>query len=181
MESSELSSDEPLNRNLDSGELPAWALAHADAALQCGLKAPEIEALLIKKGLSPATATAVVPRCMELRIQAVQRLGRRAARWKMINRAASLVVAAGFLVVGWLVDGPHLFLMIAASLLFPLACIWFPRAFTKYEPLSWGLGPYIDRKTPVFFAVLGGWLILVAVPLVVFAISLMRGVGPRQP
>src|ERR1700682_6311751 len=83
----------------DPGELPTWALEYADAALRCGFKAPEIETRLVMKGLSPAMAALAVPKCLENRFHALEMSRKRRARWRTINRVASLVVAAGYLVL----------------------------------------------------------------------------------
>ena len=144
----------------DSDEPPAWALTYADAALQCGLKAPEIETRLIHKGLSPSIAQSVVPRCFERRFHAIQRSEMWATRRKVLSRAASLVIAMGYLVLAAFTGGPESVLRTILFLLLPLGCIWFPQAFGTYLRRPSWVGPYFTSPTPGPLVAIGGWLVL---------------------
>src|SRR5260370_67364 len=120
MHTSGIASDHGPQQPADPGALPTWALEYADAALRCGLKAPEIENRLVMKGLSPSIAALAVPKCFEDRFQALERTRKRRARWRTISRVASLVVAAGDLVAFSLATGPEGFLWFLLGLLPPL-------------------------------------------------------------
>ena len=56
------------HQDTDAEAPPDWALKYAEAALRCGLKAPEIEVRLISKGLPPSIAQSAVPYCFEKRL-----------------------------------------------------------------------------------------------------------------
>jgi hypothetical protein len=175
MDTSGIGSDDGPQRLADPGELPTWVLEYTDAALRCGLKAPEIETRLVMKGVSPAMAALAVPKCLENRFQALERSRKRRARWRAINRVASLVVAAGYLFLASLAKGPEGFLRCLLFLLLPLACIWFSEAMGKHVGPYWIFGPYITRPTPAGFLVIGGWLVLLAGPLTIIGLILFEG------
>jgi hypothetical protein len=104
---------------LDSSGLPSWALTYADAALRCGQDIPQIQQHLVKKGLPESMAEAVVPRCLELRIQEVERCRKRAVKWKWINRVAFAVVFVGYVAALWSVNTTGLRPIRTASYLIP--------------------------------------------------------------
>jgi hypothetical protein len=175
MHTSGIGSGDGSQQLADAGELPTWALEYADAALRCGLKAPEIENRLVMKGLSPPMAALAVPKCLENRFQALETSRKRKARWRTISRVASLVVAAGYLVAFSLATGPEGFLWFLLGLLPPLACIWFPKPLGKYVGFYGNHAPYVNRPTPAGFVVCGGWLVLMALPLVIIGLMLFGG------
>ena len=147
-------------QDTEAEEPPARALAYADAALRCGMKAPEIEASLIGKGLPPSIAESVVPYCFEKRLHEAKRAQIWVDRWRLFSRAASLVIAAGYLVLAGLARGPEGLLRDVLFLLLPLGCIWFPQIFgTFFRGISL-VGPYITDPTPGAWVVFGGWLVL---------------------
>jgi hypothetical protein len=153
-------------------EPPGWALTYARAALRCGQKAPEVEAALVSKGLPPGQATAAVDRFFDSRLAGERQSRTWSSRWKWGSRIASLVVATGFLLAASKA-GLEGVLRCAASLLFPLACIWFPEALGSYVGPSYSAGfGYVNRPTPGFFVALGGWLLLAAFAAAVLLRSL---------
>jgi hypothetical protein len=76
----------------DSAEPPSWALTYADAALRCGQTTPQIEATLVKKGLSTSIAESVVFKCLEFRIERAERARKARVTWKWVNAVAFLIV-----------------------------------------------------------------------------------------
>jgi hypothetical protein len=146
-------------------EVPTWALSYSEAALSCGMKAPEIEAHLVEKGLSPVLAASAVPTYFEKRIQAVEISKRNAARWRALCLAGSLIIATFYLAAFSFIIGPEGFVRCLGYLLLPMGSIWFSEAFGRYTGLSGLIGPYITHPTPAVFVAIGGWLLLVA-PLV---------------
>ena len=159
-------------RETSSNEPPEWALKHAEAALRCSLKAPEIQALLIKKGLSPALAATAVPKCLEQHIHEEWRSQQRASTWKMVNRVASIVVAGSYLALAFIGAGPAGVFRIALWLLMPLACIWFSKAMGDRIGPYWIVGPYVTRPTPAVLILFGGWLVLLILPIVMIGLAL---------
>jgi hypothetical protein len=90
-----------------------------------------------------------------------------------ISRAASLLVALGYMIAavvatGWRDGG---ILILGMILLLPLALIWFPDVFGSY------IGPtgrgYVDQETPPELIVIAGWFFLVG-PLILYLIGRLR-------
>ena len=149
-------------QDADAESPPDWALRYADAALRCGLKAPEIEPRLIRKGLSPFIVESVVPYCFEKRLQEAKRSQIRADRLKWFSRIASLALAASPISVGF-PSG----LEVALFLLISLGCIWFPEILsTSCHILR--IGPYMSAPWPVGLVVFAGWFLLLSA--IVYAI-----------
>ena len=86
------------------------------------------------------------------------------------SRAASLVLAAGYLVAAVLLFGrerPGL-LPCAFAALLPLPFIWFPDAIGDYAgPGHMG---YVVRPTPGIMIAVAGWVVLLAVPPILLAV-----------
>lgn len=140
-----------------NGDLPDWALTYAAASIRAGFQAPDIEAALVRKGLSPKQASKVLDHCWEARVGAVETRRYRAEICQRVSRIASLAIAAGLLaLVGW-AGGVEAVLMFALRLLFPLACIWFAEGMGAY------VGGYITRPTASAWVAIGGWLILAVI------------------
>jgi hypothetical protein len=155
-------------RAAPESELPNWAIVHADAALRCGLKVTQIESDLVAKGLTPTTAAAVVDRCLCNKCQPPARTG----MLTLVSRIASLLVAAGYItLVSFSGDGRAIAWSVC-HLLLPMACIWFAKPFGDYvgPAFSSGLG-HVNRPTPAGFIALGGWILLVGVPVVILAVT----------
>jgi hypothetical protein len=144
-------------QDADAEVPPAWALAYADTALRCGMKTPEIEAILIGKGLPPSIAESVVPYCFEKRLHEAKRS---ADRRRLLSRTASLVIAAVYLLLAGFARGPEGILRLVLFLLTPLGCIWFPEIFGTFFRRIWLIGPYITNPTPAAWVVFGGWFLL---------------------
>ena len=53
---------------------------------------------------------------------------------------------------------------VAAALLLPMACIWFSQAIGEYSGMI-RLHP-VTASTPTVFVCVGGWFLLVGVPLI---------------
>jgi hypothetical protein len=60
-------------------------------------------------------------------------------------------------------------LKLAIGLLLPVACIWFPEALGDYAGTI--RGQLMTASTPAFLVCAGGWLVLVGVPLIAYALS----------
>jgi hypothetical protein len=139
---------------------PAWALAYADAALRCGMKASEIEASLISKGLPPSIAQSVVPYCFEKRFHEAKRTQISADRRRLFSRIASLVIAAAYLLLAGFARGPEGILRMVLFVLTPLGCIWFPEIFGMIFRCTWLIGPYTTDPMPAAWVVFPGWFLL---------------------
>jgi len=150
-------------QNADAEAPPDWALRYADAALRCGLKAPEIEASLISKGLPPSIAQSAVPCCFEKRLHEAKRSQIRADRLKWFGRIASLVLAAPYLVLLGSPTGVE----VALFLLISLGCIWFPEILSTFCHIL-RIGPYMSAPWPVGLVVFAGWFLLLSA--IVYAI-----------
>ena len=86
------------------------------------------------------------------------------------SRAASLVVAAGYVVLAAFLVGRDAGGMVTCALaaLLPVPFIWFPDAFGAYiGPAHFG---YVNRPTPGLAILVLGWVWLTLVPPVVIAL-----------
>src|SRR5258708_10381907 len=98
-------------------ELPTWALTYSAAALSCGMKAREIEAHLVDKGLSPVLAASAVPTYFEKHFQAVEKSKKNAVRWRVLSLAGSLIIATFYLAAFSFIKGPEGFVRCLGYLL----------------------------------------------------------------
>lgn len=87
---------------------------------------------------------------------------------KLLSRGLSLVIHAAYLVAAYISGGGALMVKVAAGLLLPLACIWFPEPLGNYTGLI-NLQS-VSEKTPAFFVSAIGWFLLVVIPLIVYAL-----------
>ncbi|HEU4433971.1 MAG TPA: hypothetical protein VFR51_11380 [Pyrinomonadaceae bacterium] len=82
-----------------------------------------------------------------------------------LSRVLSLLVAIGYLVIGFLIAQPKsardvlvVLLRVAAMVVFPLLCIWFSEEFGDYVgPIP---SPGISKRSPAWMVTLGGWFLL---------------------
>src|SRR5262245_52809487 len=72
---------------------PDWVAGYVLAALNTGLHVPEIEQLLVSRGLSPTAAASAVEGVIEQRIRRQVLAERRARRWTWANRVLSALVS----------------------------------------------------------------------------------------
>jgi hypothetical protein len=115
----------------DSPVLPDWAVAQARASLKIGLAVPEIEQRLVAKGLSPATATAVVTSILEERVRERAAPSRRAEQWQPVHRILSMVVGVACLLLAYWFGGGVSAAEMLLVVLPALACIWFPEVIAR--------------------------------------------------
>jgi hypothetical protein len=87
----------------------------------------------------------------------------------LINRSLSLLVYLAYITAGFNHGGAAVALKLAIGLLLPLACIWFPQPLGDYTGII--RGQLMTSSTPAFLVCAGGWLVLVGVPLIAYAIS----------
>ena len=87
-----------------------------------------------------------------------------------LSRRLSLLVAIGYLVIGFLIAQPKsardvlvVLLRIAMLVVFPLLCIWFSEEFGDYVGSL--PGPGISKRSPAWMVKLGGWFLLL-LPLI---------------
>jgi hypothetical protein len=150
----------------DGHELPDWALTYVDAAIRIGQKAIDIQTTLIAKGLPVSLVAMVIDKSYELRLAAEQQARRRVTRYKTVSRVVSLIVAIAIMLAATFdgdFKGLNEVILRAATLMFPLAFIWFSDLLGNYVS-PYGFGP--RRPTPGFFVGLAGWLMLVGPPVV---------------
>lgn len=155
----------------DTTPTPAWTLEYVAAALACGQQVQEIEARLVVKGLSRSEAANAVDLCLARQAAALDRNARRSKGSVWLQRGASFAIACFFVLVAVSHSGLSGALRTSAALLLPLACIWYPEAMGSYAGAVYysSLGR-IDRPTPALFVMLGGWLLLVGVPLLLLVL-----------
>ena len=169
MSSTPLASEQPREPS-GPDVVPEWALTYAEAAIRCGQDAPQIEAALVGKGLSPAQAASAVDRSFGSRIGEQQRSERRSTRLRWVSRGASIFVAALCAGAAFYKARTGVAVRIAVGLLLPMTCIWFPVSLGSYVgPVSWFRR--IDRPTPALFVALTGWLLLLGISLTVLALA----------
>jgi EamA domain-containing membrane protein RarD len=87
----------------------------------------------------------------------------------LLNRCASGVVALFYLVRAYSHGGGATTLTVAMFLLLPMACIWFPEALGEYTGTI--RLQAMTSSTPAWLVCAGGWLVLVGVPLIGYALS----------
>jgi hypothetical protein len=93
----------------------------------------------------------------------------------MISRVASVVVALTYLLIALVVTGgrdPRI-LLLAVSLLPPLALIWFPDLLGSALG-SLGSGRSVNRETPPVLIVAAGWFLLVGLPVILYLLGRPR-------
>lgn len=76
-----------------------------------------------------------------------------------MSRILSSIIAIGYLVTAYVVEGPELVWRVAISLILPLACIWYSDAMGGYTGVGSGTGA-ITSPSPGCFVAFGGWLLL---------------------
>ena len=155
--------------------VPAWAVRYADAALNCGRDAAQIEHDLAEKGLSPSNAAAALDRCWLLRLQTNTWSDRGAERWFAISKYSALILALTDLLFLGLFEGLLESLSLLPILLFTLACLWFPHAIGKYTVRA---RVSIDRPTSAGWMIFGGWMLLLAINALMIVVAIHQG-GPR--
>lgn len=138
--------------------LPDWALREASAGLKIGLTVPQIEELLAAKGLSPATAKAVVNAVLEGSLRAASNAPGIGEKALWAHRAASRAVIGLSLGLAYQYGGG---LSIGKTLLWllgPTFCIWFA------EVISSGVPPAFIRWAAwaAVVAILGYRVVLLA-------------------
>jgi len=86
----------------------------------------------------------------------------------LLNRGLSLLVALVYLTAAYLYGTGLDMAKVAAALLLPMACIWFPEALGEYTGTM--RLHAITASTPAFLVCAGGWLLLVGIPLAAYFI-----------
>ena len=89
-----------------------------------------------------------------------------------LNRSLSLLVYLAYIAAGFTHGGGAVALKLAISFLLPVACMWFPQPLGDYTGII--RGQLMTASTPAFLVCAGGWLVLIGVPLIAYAIS--RGI-----
>jgi hypothetical protein len=89
-----------------------------------------------------------------------------------VNRSLSLLVYLAYIRAGFARGGGAVALKLTISFLLPVACIWFSQPLGDYTGIM--RGQLMTSSTPAFLVCAGGWLVLVGVPFIAYAIS--RGI-----
>ena len=89
----------------DNLMFPDWALESARTSLKMGLKMPDIEKLLVARGLTPDVASAVVTRALEERVRGHFEPMKERERSENLHRIFSLFVGFVCIVLGFLYGG----------------------------------------------------------------------------
>jgi hypothetical protein len=87
----------------------------------------------------------------------------------LINRSLSILVYFAYIAAGFTHGGGSVALKLAIGLLLPMACIWFPEPLGDYTGII--RGQLMTASTPAFLVCAGGWLVLIGVPLIAYALS----------
>jgi hypothetical protein len=116
--------------------LPDWAIAHASAAPKIGQTVPQIEQQLVSKGLSAATATAVVNAVLEGRLQAGSAPPGPTDGALMAHRVASVVAVCLCLGLAYAFGGGLSVGRTILWLLLPVGCIWWAEMQPDNAPPS---------------------------------------------
>jgi hypothetical protein len=87
----------------------------------------------------------------------------------LINRSASLLIFLAYIAAGFARGGGRVALVFTILLLLPVACIWFPQPLGDYAGTIFGQA--VTSSTPAFLVCAGGWLVLVGVPFIAYALS----------
>ena len=87
----------------------------------------------------------------------------------LINRSLSILVYFAYIAAGFTHGGGSVALKLAIGLLLPMACIWFPEALGNYAGTI--RTQPITASTPAFLVCAGGWLVLIGVPVIAYALS----------
>ena len=87
----------------------------------------------------------------------------------LLNRTLSTLVALLYLFAAYDTGGGATTLKVAMFLLLPMACIWFPEPLGQYGGTI--RGQAMTSSTPAFLVCAGGWLVLVGIPILVYALS----------
>ncbi len=94
--------------------------------------------------------------------------------WETLSKAGALAVAAGWVTVAFASGAGWAFaLTVAGGTLPPLALVWFPEALGGLT--RWGSRAPLDRPSPAWLVALLGWVLLVAVPVLLLLL------GGRNP
>jgi hypothetical protein len=120
---------------------PDWAVEHARAALKIGMKVPEVEKLLVAKGLPPAQANEVVMTIIEGRVGQAAAAVQSKERSSSVQLALSVIVAAVCIALAYCFGGDSPAAWSLACLLPGLAFIWLP----EMRGWQWGLTPRASR------------------------------------
>jgi hypothetical protein len=112
-------------------EQPSWAVERARAALNIGMKAPEVEQQFLAKGLGPAQANEVVMSILERRVRAVLTPLKSEERSRPVQLVVSLVVAGVCLALVYWFGGGGPTAWTLVCILPGLAGIWLP------EMMAW--------------------------------------------
>ena len=87
---------------------------------------------------------------------------------ELINRGLSLAICVFYVVAMYMHVGAGAALKLAAGLLLPLACIWFPEALGQYRGTM--RLQAITADTPALLVRIAGWFLLVGLPLILYAL-----------
>jgi hypothetical protein len=133
-------------------EQPTWAVARAQAALNLGMKAPEVEQQLVAKGLTPAEANAVVMSILEGRVRDELAPVQSEERWLPVQRVLSLVVAGVCLALVYWLGGGGAMAWTLVCILPGLAGIWLP----DMMDWEWNMGTGCRAVGWVWLLLFGG-------------------------
>jgi CDP-diglyceride synthetase len=93
---------------------------------------------------------------------------------QMTHRTASGTVFSCWFFLAFFTQGLGQAFKTAAYYLLPLSCIWFSDSMVSYTGVMWGRGRYVDSPSDPVFLRLGGWFLLLIVPLFLMLIFAMN-------
>jgi len=88
-----------------------------------------------------------------------------------LSKILALLIATGYVIAFLVSEGADWqVIKLLAGLVFPLVFIWFPEEMGSLSGFV-VRGSYVNAETPAFLVSLGGWFILVGLPIILLLLQ----------